>query len=153
VKVSVANSTAPCTNSPLVDSTITLVSGKNYSAVFELSNTGTPTLTTYANSLSNETANYGRILFAHAADASALTVTLQNTTTQKTYTYSVNPGALLNESLPDGNYTIVVTEGTTTVIPSTALDLSSQSVTLLFAVGEASNNTVNLVTKTIKNVI
>jgi hypothetical protein len=153
VKVSVANSTAPCTNSPLVDSTVTLDAGKDVSAVFALSDTGTPTLTTFTNSFYGVPANYGRILFAHAADASALEVVLQNTTTHTSYTYSVNSGALLNATFPAGNYTIEVNQGTTTLVSSTPLDLYSQSVTMLFAVGEANNNTLTLAIKTVRNVI
>jgi hypothetical protein len=153
VKVSVANSLAPCTNSPLVDSTVTISAGGNVSAVFALDSTGTPTLESFSNSFKPVTAGDGRILFALAADSPAVQVVLENTTTEKSYTYSVNPGALLNESLPAGNYTVEVNEGTTTLIPSTSVNLSSQSVTMLFAIGEASNNTMTLETKTVKNVI
>ena len=153
VKISIANTLAPCTNSPLVDSTITLNGGKNVSAVFTLTSTGTPTLETFTNAFNAVTANDGRVLFALPADSPAVQVILENTSTQKLYTYSVNPGALLNVSLPAGNYTVEVNEGTTTLVPSTTVVLSSQSVTMLFAIGEASNNTVTLLTKTIKNVI
>lgn len=153
VKISVANTLAPCSNSPIVDSTVKLDSDQNVSAVFALDSTGAPALSTFTNSFSSEEANFGRILFAQAADAPAVTVTFVNTATNKKYTYTVNPGALLDESLPAGSYTVAVSEGTTTLIPTTSVDLSSQSVTLLYAVGEASNNTVTLETKTVKNVI
>jgi hypothetical protein len=153
VKISAANTLAPCTNSPLVDSTITLNGGKNISAVFTLSSSGTPTLETFTNAFNAVTSNDGRVLFALAADSPAVQLILQNTAAQKLYTYSVNPGALLNVSLPAGNYTAEVNEGTTTLVPSTNLTLTAQSVTMLFATGEASNNTVTLQTKTIKNVI
>jgi hypothetical protein len=153
VKVSVANSLAPCSNAPLLDSSVTLDSGENISAAVALSRTGTLTLSTFTNKFSSVTAGKGRILFAQAADAPAVQVILQNTSTMKLYTYSVNPGALLDEDLPAGNYTIEVNQGTTTLVASTAIDLYSQSVTLLFTVGEASNNTVTLETKTVKDVI
>jgi hypothetical protein len=153
VKVSVANSVAPCSNSPLIDSTVTLDSGKNISAVVALSSTGTPTLLTFTNSFSSVSANDGRILFAQAADAPAVQVILQNTTTMKLYTYTVNPGALLDVSLPADDYTVEINQGTTTLVPSTTIDLYSQSVTLLFAVGEASNDTVDLEVKTVRNVM
>jgi hypothetical protein len=153
VKVSIANSLAPCSNSPLVDSTVTLDSGKNVSAVFSLSSTGTPTLSTFTNNFSTVAANDGRILFAQAANAPAVQVILQNTTTMKLYTYTVNPGSLLDVTLPADNYTVEINQGTTTLVPSTTIDLYSQSVAMLFAVGQASNDTVNLETKTVRNVI
>jgi len=153
VKISEANTLAPCSNTPLVDSTITLKAGKNISAVFALSSSGTPTLETFTNSFGAVTANDSRVLFALAADSPAVQLILENTSTQKIYTYSVNPGSLLNVSLPAGNYTAEVNESTTTLVPATNLTLTSQSVSMLFATGEASNNTVTLQTKTIKNVI
>jgi hypothetical protein len=153
VKVSVANSLAPCSNSPLVDSTISLESGKNVSAVLTLNSTGTPELLTFTNSFSSVSANMGRVLFAQAADSPAVQVILQNASTKKLYTYAVNPGALLDVNLPAGNYTVEINQGTTTLVPSTGLDLFSQSATMLIAVGEASNNTVTLQTKTIRSVI
>jgi hypothetical protein len=153
VKISVANSLAPCSNAPIVDSSVTLASGKTVSAVFSLNDSGTPALSTFTNSFSAISANNARILFALAADSSTVQLILENTTTKKQYTYSVKSGALLITTLPSGSYTVQVNQGTTTLVPSTSVDLSSQSATLLFATGEASNNTVNLQIKTVKDVI
>ena len=153
VKVSVASSSAPCSESPLVDSTVTLDGGKNVSAVFALDSAGAPTLQTFSNNFVAVSAGNARISFALAADSPAVQVILENTSTQKLYTYSANPGTLLNELLPAGDYTIEVNEGTTTLVPSTPLTLFSQSVVLIFADGEASNDTVTLQTKTVRNVI
>jgi hypothetical protein len=153
VKISVANSLAPCTEAPLVDSTVTLDGGKNVSAVFALSSTGAPTIDTFSNNFSAVSVGNARISFALAADSPAVQVILENTSTQKLYTYSANPGTLLNELLPAGNYTIEINEGTTTLVPSTSLTLDSQSVVLIFADGEQSNGTITLQTKTVRNVI
>jgi hypothetical protein len=153
VKISVANSLAPCSETPLIDSTLSLDSGKNVTAVFALDDKGAPSLETFTNSFSTVNANMARILFAQSADSPAVQVIMENTTTQKLYTYVVNPGSLLNVTLPAGTYTVEVNEGTTTLVPSTTLDLFSQSATLVYAVGEAKNNTVTLFTKTVRSVI
>lgn len=153
VKISVANSLAPCSESPIVDSSVTLGGGENVSAVFALDSSGTPALETFSNDFAAVPANDARFLFALAADSPAAQVVFQNTTTKKSYTYSASPGTLVKNTLPAGSYTVEVTEGTTTLVSSTPLTLSSQSVTMLFAIGEASNNTVTLETKTVKNVI
>ena len=153
VKVSVADSLAPCSNTPLIDTTISLGSGKDVSAVLALDSTGTPQLLTFNNSFASIAENTGRILFAQAANSPAVQVILENSTTKKLYTYSVNPGALLDVNLPAGNYTVEVNEGTTTLVPSTGLTLFSQSATMLFAVGQASNDTVDLEIRTVKNVL
>ncbi len=153
VKVSIADSLAPCSNSPLIDTAVKIEAREDISAVMTLSDTGTPTLLTFTNNLSPVTANTGRVLFAHAADAPAVQVILQNTSTMKVYVYAVKPGALLDVTLPAGNYKVEINQGTTTLVASTPLDLFSQSVTLLYAVGQASNNTVTLQTKTLRDVI
>jgi Domain of unknown function (DUF4397) len=153
VKVSVANSLAPCSNSPLLDSTVSLEAGKNVSAVIALSDTATPTLLTFTNNFSVVTPNTGRILFAQAADAATVQVIFENTDTKKLYTYTVAPGALLSANLPAGSYTVEINQGTTVLVGSTGVRLDSQSATMLFTVGQASNNTVDLETKTVRNVI
>jgi hypothetical protein len=153
VKISVANTLAPCSNTPFIDSTIKLTSDVDVSAVIALSQTGTPTILTFANDFAAVQANMGRIIFAQAADASTVTVLLQNTATTKTFTYTVKPGAVLNANVPAGNYTVQINEGTTTLVPPTAVVLPSQAATLLYAVGEASNNSVTLFTRTVKDII
>jgi Domain of unknown function (DUF4397) len=153
VKVSIANSLAPCSESPLIDTTVSIEAKSDYSAVIALSQTGTPTLLTFKNGLAPVAANMGRVLFAQAADAPAVQVVLENTATKRMFTYTVQPGALLNTSLPAGDYTVEVNQGTTNLVPSTPVTLFSQSVTMLFAVGEASNNTVTLESKTVRDVI
>jgi len=153
VKVSIANTLAPCTNSPLIDTTVTIAAESDYSAVLTLNEAGTPTLLTFRNNLSPVAANTARLLFAQAANSPAVQVILQNTATQKLYTHAVKPGALLSVSLPAGIYTVEVKEGTTTLVPSTTVVLNSQSVALLYAVGQASNDTVILETRILRDVI
>jgi hypothetical protein len=79
-------------------------------------------------------------------------VILENTSTKKLYTYSVNPGSLLGVTIPSGTYSIEVNTGTTT-LAATTFDLYSQAATMVFAVGQASNGTVNLETKNVRNLI
>jgi len=153
LKVSIANSLAPCTNSPLIDRAVTIEARKDVSAVLALNEDGVPTLLTFTNDLSPVTAGVGRVLFAQAAGAPAVQVILQNTTTMKLYTYSVKPGALLEANLPAGNYTVEIKQGTTTLVASTFLRLDSQSVNLLYAVGQVANDTVALETRTLRDVI
>src|SRR5215469_1207914 len=88
VKISVANSLAPCSNAPVVDSSVTLDSGQNVSAVFALNSSGAPALVKFTNNFSTVSADSARIEFAMAADSATVQVTFQNTTTQKTFKYS-----------------------------------------------------------------
>jgi len=152
LKASIANTLAPCSNSPLVDREVTIEPRTDISAVLALDDAGTPTLLTFTNDLSAVATGVARVLFAQAAGAPAVQVTLQNTTTKNVYTYSVKPGTLLEANLPAGNYTVEINQGTTTLVASTFLSLDAQSVDLLYAVGQVANNTVAITTRTLKNV-
>jgi hypothetical protein len=153
VKVSIANSLAPCSNSPLIDRTVTIEAEKDMSAVIALNEDGVPTLLTFTNNLSPVAANSARLLFAQAANSPAVLVILQNTETKKLCTYSVNRGGLLDVDLPAGVYSVEINQGTTTLATQAQLFLDSQSATLLYAIGQASNDTVVLETRTLRDVI
>ena len=154
IKVSVANTLAPCTEAPLIDSNVTVEKHQDLSAVITLDPNGKPALVTFVNNMTPVAAGMGRILLAQAADAPVLEVVLQNTNTNKVYKYTVNPGALLDTALPAGSYTATISQGgTTTLAVLSPVDLASQSVTLLYTIGEATSNTVNLVSRNIRNVI
>ena len=153
VKVSVANTLAPCTNAPLVERNVTIEARTDMSLVTALNESGIPTLLTFTNDLTPVAANSARVLFAYAAAGPAVQVVLQNTSTQKVSTYTVNPGAQLEAELPAGNYTVAVNEGTTTLVPAANITLSSQSVNLLYGIGQATNNTFVLETRTLRDVI
>jgi len=153
LKVSIANTLAPCSNSPLVNREVTVEARTDMSVVTALNETGAPTLFTFTNNLTPVTANMARVLFAYAAEGPAVQVVLQNTTTQKSSTYTVNSGALLDVDLPAGNYTVAVNEGTTSLVAATNLTLFSQSVNLLYGIGQPKNNTLVLETRTLRDVI
>jgi len=153
VKVSIADSLAPCSNAPLIDKAVDIDAKTDYSAVLTLNEAGTPTLLTFTNNLTPVAANTGRLLFALGANSPAVQVILENTATKKLYVYAVKPGALLDVTLPADDYTVEINQGTTTLVASTSLRLYSESVSLLYAIGQASNDTVVLETRTLRDVI
>jgi hypothetical protein len=84
---------------------------------------------------------------------------LQTTLTQvgvknpKTYTVTANPDAQAAVTVSAGTYLVqVVATGSTTVLASEQIDLSNQSVILTYAAGEAANNSVGLISRTIRDV-
>jgi len=153
VKVSIANTLAPCTNTPLIDKAVTIEPRTNLSAVIALDEDGLPTLLTFTNNLSPVAANTDRMLFAVAANSPELQLILQNTATHKVYTYAVKPGTLLDANLPAGNYNIEINQGATILVTSTPLRLWEQSVTLLYGLGRASTDTVVLENRILRDVI
>jgi Domain of unknown function (DUF4397) len=155
VNVSVADSLAPCSNSttPLVEKTISLGAGKNVSAVVALSQAGTPTLLTFTNNFAAVTAGKVRVLLAQAVDVPTVQVILQNKTTLTSNTYTVKSGALLDVNLPAAEYSVQVNQGTVRLVSTSLFTLQSQTVLLLYAVGKASNSTVTLPSRMVRNVV
>jgi hypothetical protein len=153
IKVSIANSLAPCTNSPLIDRSVTIEPEKDTSAVITLDDNGIPELLTFTNNLSAVADGNARLLFALAANSPAVQVVLQNTSTKKTYAYTVSPDSLLDAAVPAGLYSVEIKQGAATLAGDGTLYLDSQSVTLLYALGQASSNTVVLENRTLRDVI
>jgi Domain of unknown function (DUF4397) len=153
LEISVADSLAPCSNTPFLEKTIALGAGKNVSAVVALNQAKAPTLLTFTNNFAAVAAGNVRVLLAQAVDAPTLTVLLQNKTTLKTNTYTVESGALRDVTLPAAEYSVTVLQGTTTLVSSALFSLDSQSVLLLYAVGGASNGTVTLPSRIVRNVV
>jgi hypothetical protein len=153
IKVSMANTLAPCSNSPLIDRSVTIEPEKDTSAVITLDGNGVPELLTFTNNLSPVADGSARLLFAQAANSPAVQVVLQNTNTDKTYTYTVSRSSLLDATVPAGVYSVEIKQGTATLAGDGTLYLDSQSVTLLYALGQASSNTIVLESRTLRDVI
>jgi len=153
VKVSIANTLAPCSNPPLIDKDVTIDPRTDISAVFALTEDGAPTLLTFTNDFTSVAAGMSRILFAQAANAAPVEVTFENTATSKSYSYTVDRGSLLDVSLPAGLYTVTVTLGKTTLVAATPLNLFAQAAALVYTTGEASNGSVTLETRIVRDVL
>jgi hypothetical protein len=154
VVISEANSLAPCTNSPIIDSQVTLTAGKSVSAVVAISD-GEPTLLKFYDALSPVAPGNGRFVFAHAADAGALQATLTQVgvTNPKTFTVTASAGKEQAIGVPHGTYLVQVTlSGSTTVLASEQIVLGDQSAALTYAAGEAANNSIGLVNKIVPGV-
>lgn len=154
VQISSANTFAPCTNPALIDSQITLTSGENLSAVAAIS-TGQPTLLTFTNNFSPVAPGDAHFVFVQSADAPALQATLTqlDVRSPKTFTVTANPSTEQGIFIPAGTYLVqVVASGTTTVLTSQNISLPDQSATFSYAAGEATNNSVGLVNRTIRDV-
>jgi len=150
VKISSANAFVPCSNTAIAEGSITIEAGQNLTAISALDQNGKPTLLTFTNNLTPVAANDARVILANAADAPQLQFTFQ-AGSQK-YMYNVNPGQKMVATIPAGAYDIEVEANGTVVVPSQPLPLPSLSAVLVYSVGSASNNSVVLITKTIKDV-
>jgi Domain of unknown function (DUF4397) len=154
VEISESNTLAPCSNAPVITSSITFKPGDNTSAVAAIS-ANQPVLITLPDDLGPVVPGNGRFVFAQVADAPALQATLTqlNVTSPQTFTVTASPKTENWIGIPAGAYSVQVTEsGSTTVLTSENITLQDQSVTLAYAAGEALNNTVGLVTRVVRDV-
>jgi len=152
VQLSEANTLAPCTNPAIIDSQVTLTGGTTMSAVAAVS-TGQPSLMLFTDGLAKVTAGNARFVLSHAADAAGLQATLTQVgvTKPKTFTVTADPGKEGTITIPADTYLVqVVLTGSTTVLASETINMADQSVSLTYATGEAANNSVGLVNKTVQ---
>jgi len=154
LQISEANTLTPCSGSPVIDSQVTLAAGASVSAVLAISS-GQPTLLSFADDLSPVAPGNARFVFAHAADAPALHVTLTQLYIKnpKTFTVTVNPGSEQAITVPTDTYQVqVVVSGGTTVLTSEQIALPDQSATFTYAAGQEANNSVGLINRTVRDV-
>jgi hypothetical protein len=154
VQISEANTLAPCTNTAILDSEVTLTAGSSVSVVAAISG-GQPTLLQFTDDLKPVAPRNARFVLAQSADAPALQATLTqlNVAHPKTFTISANPGTQQVISVPVGEYLVqVVASGETTVLASEQIGLPNQSATFAYAAGEAANSSITLVSKTVRDV-
>ncbi|MGB9232779.1 MAG: DUF4397 domain-containing protein [Terriglobales bacterium] len=152
--ISESNTLAPCSNTPVIDSSVTLLANTNTSAVVTVSG-GEPALLSFTDDLFSVVPGNARFVFAQVADAPALEATLTQLGVKnpQTFTVSAAPGTEEWIGIPYGTYLVQVTaEGTTTVLASEQITLPDQSVTLTYAAGESANNSVGLVSRTVRDV-
>jgi Domain of unknown function (DUF4397) len=154
VEISESNTLAPCTNAPVISSSISFKPGDNTSAVAAISS-DQPILVTLPDDLGAVVPGNARFVFAQVADAPELEATLTQlyVKTPQTFTVTATPGTENWIGVPAGTYSVQITEsGSTTVLTSQNITLQDQSVTLAYAAGEALNNTVGLVTRVVRDV-
>jgi hypothetical protein len=155
VQISEANSLAPCTNTAVITSQVMLEATDSVTIAAALNGSGQPALLQFADNLSPIAAGSARFVFANAADAPTLEATLTQVGVKnpKTYTVTAAAGAEAATSVTAGTYLIQVTaSGSTTVLTSEQIDLTDQSATFTYAAGEASNNSVGLINRTVRDV-
>ena len=71
----------------------------------------------------------------------------------KTFTVTVSPGKQQGINVPDGTYMVQVTaSGSTTALATEQINMADQTVNFTYAAGEASNGSVGLINKTVRDV-
>jgi hypothetical protein len=154
VLISEANTLAPCTNTPVIDTQVTLTAGASASAVLAMSG-GQPILRQFSNDLSSVSPGNARFTLTQVVAESALQATLTQVGVKdpQTFTVTTSQGKQAAIDVPYGTYLIqLMVNGNTTVLASDTMALANQSATFSYATGLTINSTITLVNKTVLDV-
>ena len=160
VAVSLANTVAPCSNTPVINANVKVAAGKEYAVVAALDPTGAPTAYPFALDFSTVGQGQGRVIVAHAADAPAVNVDGVQQPSHggagaKFRISNLNPGQIQSaDFLPPGTYQVKVSPvgSKTPVVGPVALPVPNDGLDLIFAVGNASSGSITVLTAAIPNV-
>jgi hypothetical protein len=109
----------------------------------------------FTDNLSPVAPGFARFVFVQSADAGALQATLTQlgVKSPKTFTITASPGKQQGINLPEGTYLVQVSAtGSTTVLATEQIEMNNQTASFTYAVGEASNGSVGLINKTVRDV-
>jgi hypothetical protein len=135
----------PASAAPAISGSAALTAGANVSLVAHLSAAGTPTLTAFANEVGGLASGQARVIVRHTAAAPAVDVRAGGTPVVRGLT---NPNSRALEVDGGTVPADVVLAGTSTVVLGPAnLTLAAGSTTAVYAIGSASQDTLDLLTQ------
>ena len=151
VAVSLANTLAPCSNTPVIKASVSLAKNDNLAVVATLDTRGQPTAAPFKLNFTSVPAGRARFIFAQAANV--LTTQFVSLTLSGPPVFSdIQPGQLKSTTLPAKEYPLTVFPAGATRIGPSNITLAPRSVTVTFLVGSASSDSTRLVTATIPSV-
>lgn len=140
----------PATATPAIDETVTLPAGANVSLVAHLSADGKPTLTPFVNPLDDLDSAQARLVVRHTAAAPAVDILAGG---QPVFTDLTNPNADQADLAPGTVAASVALAGTTDpVIGPADLTLAAGKVAVVYAIGSATDKTLDLVVQSLNAV-
>ncbi len=154
VAISLANPIAPCTNTAVITATATLTAGEFGSIVAAESTSGAPTAEIYPVDVTSIAAGKQRIITSHAADAPEVKVTAIGSNPKEKAEFKLQPGKQ-NESTVDTaqKFSISATPvGAKGTIGPITVEAGDRSDILVWAVGNAANGSVTLLSKVLPDV-
>ncbi|MFZ0481693.1 MAG: DUF4397 domain-containing protein [Terriglobales bacterium] len=153
VQISEANSLAGCSNPTITDSQVKITAGASVSVVAAISS-GQAALLSFTDDFTSVTPGNARFDFAQAADAPTLQATLTQVGVKspQTFTLTAAPGKQQEINVPAGTYLVQILAGDISVLASDEISLPNQSATFAYAIGQAANSSIALVTKTVRDV-
>jgi hypothetical protein len=133
---------AAASSEPALEATLTLKAGQNYSAIAHLDQDGKPTLTLFRNDISAIPAGRSRLVARNVAEAPDLVVRLDKTPVFQ----GLSDGDEASRNSAPGSHSVdvVAADGGAQLIDPTRLSLHEGSVTVVYVVGSAGQQTLDL---------
>ncbi len=147
VKVSLANSLEPCSNSAVIAAPVPIESGENATIIAHLTEAGAPTASKFENDVTPSADGKARVIAHHTAAAPAVDINVAFGFPSSTATIpNASNGAQAAAELPVGNVNIgVAPAGTRTVLFVRTVRLRSDLTYVGYAVGSLANGTFDLI--------
>jgi hypothetical protein len=150
VAISLANPISPCSNAPVISATLNLAAGSFSSVVAAVSLAHTPTAEVFSDNIAAVPAGQQRLIAAHAADAPAVNVLVQNaggTAESAKFTLFHGDGKTALVSARPGFSVSISPVGSTAVIGPITVQPGNRGVALIYAVGSANTGSAALISK------
>lgn len=152
IAISLANASNPCSNAVVISANVPFTAGESSTVIAHLSAAGAPTASKFVNDLSNPGFLKGRVSVRHTAAAPAVDVKvnfgLRNIATIEDLTNGNKADASLFFSFYNASVFVANTD-TRVLGPASFFSLPNR-LTMIYAVGSASNGTLQLIRHTIR---
>jgi hypothetical protein len=123
---------------PLLTATLSVVAGSNVSATVHVDADGAPALTAFTDDVQPTPAGQGRLAVRHVAAAGPLDVAVGG----EPVASALANGTESVQSLAAATYPVTVTSGGEEVIPATDLPLAAGSLTAIYLIGAAADDSL-----------
>ena len=142
----VVTSTGDAAGTPVIDTTISLAPGENWSLVAHLDGKGKPTLTSFRNDDAPIPAGQGRVVLRNTAAAPSVQIVVDG----KAIGAAVATGGATAVLLPAAAHTVTVMApgGSSTLLGAQTVDVPAGSSTLLYLIGSSRDNSLGWLTQT-----
>lgn len=130
----------PATAKPVLEASLTLKAGHDYTAVANLGGTGQPELSLFNNDLSPVPAGQSRLVVRNVADSPSLRVDLDG---KRRFT-GLGPMEQADAILPSRIYSISMSAGDGTSIGPMTIQLAEGTAQVVYVIGSASDKTLDL---------
>jgi len=151
VKISLANSLEPCSNSAVVAAPVPVEAGENVSIIAHLNEAGIPTAAKFVNDLTPTGDGNGRLIAHHTAAAPTVDALVSFGFPRQVATVpGVSNGGQAAAELPAGNISIgIAAAGTTRPLFIRTIRLKPGLTTVAYAVGSLANGTFTIIVESI----